>query len=30
VAETLRQAGESVHEIGRIGERGADAPVTVG
>ncbi|MDB5896581.1 MAG: phosphoribosylformylglycinamidine cyclo-ligase [Ramlibacter sp.] len=30
VADTLRQAGESVHEIGRIVARGAGAPVTVG
>jgi phosphoribosylformylglycinamidine cyclo-ligase len=29
VAETLRQAGESVHEIGRIAPRGNGAPVTV-
>jgi phosphoribosylformylglycinamidine cyclo-ligase len=29
VADTLRQAGESVHEIGRIGPRGQGAPVTV-
>ena len=30
VAETLRQAGESVHEIGRIAPRGTGAAVTVG
>ena len=29
VAGTLRQAGESVHEIGRIAPRGNGAPVTV-
>jgi phosphoribosylformylglycinamidine cyclo-ligase len=29
VAATLRAAGESVHEIGRIGQRGAGAAVTV-
>lgn len=29
VAATLRAAGESVHEIGRIGARGEGAPVTV-
>jgi phosphoribosylformylglycinamidine cyclo-ligase len=29
VAATLRQGGESVHEIGRIGERGTGAPVTI-
>lgn len=29
VAETLRAAGETVHEIGRIAPRGAGAPVTV-
>src|SRR4051812_5248176 len=29
VADTLRQAGESVHEIGRIAARGTGAPVTV-
>jgi phosphoribosylformylglycinamidine cyclo-ligase len=30
VAATLRQQGEQVHEIGRIGPRGAAAPVTIG
>jgi hypothetical protein len=30
VAATLRQHGEQVHEIGRIGARAAAAPVTVG
>jgi phosphoribosylformylglycinamidine cyclo-ligase len=30
VAETLREAGEAVHEIGRIAPRGAGASVTVG
>jgi phosphoribosylformylglycinamidine cyclo-ligase len=29
VAQTLRQQGESVHEIGRIGPRGNGASVTV-
>ena len=30
VAQDLRAAGEAVHEIGRIAERGAGAPVSVG
>ncbi|MCD6077190.1 MAG: phosphoribosylformylglycinamidine cyclo-ligase, partial [Ramlibacter sp.] len=30
VVATLRAQGEQVHEIGRIGARGAGAPVTVG